>query len=468
MRASLDLLRHERRARLFFVALTQSSLGTGAGYVALLLIARDRFDSPWAITLVLLADVVPAMLLGPIFGAAADRWSRRRCTVTADVFRALAFGGVAVVGSFEATVAFALLAGIGTGLFTPSALAALPSLVDEPRRIPATTSLFGAIADLGYTLGPAVAAAVLLVGGAEMIMVANAVSFGMSALLLALLPFGAAPQSPAHDGPGPSLLSEARDGVRAVAKLKGIRVVILGSSAALFCGGLFNVGELFFATEELGAGDSGFSVLVTLFGLGFLLGSLSGSNGGALPVLKRLYLGGLLLMGLGFLASGLAPSFVLAMFTFAAAGFGNGMLLVYERLLIQSTVEDRLAGRVFGVKDAMASWAFALAFVSAGVIIAIIGTRPLLALAGGIGVAVFLISTIALRRMWRVGSPQAQVPAPRLEGGADAALARRRAIGQHGAYLVGGRGAGFWLRLLDDVEQRRDDARVELSSGVGT
>jgi MFS family permease len=92
-----DLLRAERRARWFFLLLAQSVLGTGAGYVALLLIAYDRFESPWAIGLVLLADVLPAMLLGPVFGAAADRWSRRKCMVVADVLRLVAFGGIAAV-----------------------------------------------------------------------------------------------------------------------------------------------------------------------------------------------------------------------------------------------------------------------------------------------------------------------------------------------------------------------------------
>jgi hypothetical protein len=67
MRLVVDLLRHERRGRVFFAALAQSALGTGAGYVALLLVALDRFDSPWAIGLVLLADVVPSMFLGPFF-----------------------------------------------------------------------------------------------------------------------------------------------------------------------------------------------------------------------------------------------------------------------------------------------------------------------------------------------------------------------------------------------------------------
>src|SRR5918999_4827213 len=129
MRAVIELLRYERRARVFFAALAQSSLGTGAGYVALLLVALDRFDSPWAIGLVLLADVVPSMFLGPVFGAAADRWSRRTCAVVADLARAGAFIGLAVVDSFVATVAFALIAGAGTGLFLPAVMAAIPSLV---------------------------------------------------------------------------------------------------------------------------------------------------------------------------------------------------------------------------------------------------------------------------------------------------------------------------------------------------
>src|SRR5215210_1575530 len=126
MRPTLDLLRHEARARVFFAVLTQSALGTGAGYVALLLLAYERYHSAWAISIILAADLVPAMLLGPLFGALADRTSRRACVVIADLLRAGAFVGIALVDSFGATVGFALLAGAGTGLFTPAALAALP------------------------------------------------------------------------------------------------------------------------------------------------------------------------------------------------------------------------------------------------------------------------------------------------------------------------------------------------------
>ena len=172
MRRTIDLLRAEPRARIFFAVLTQSAWGTGAGYVALLLVAYERFESPWAISIVLVADLVAPMLLGPVFGAVADRWSRRLCAVVADVVRAVAFVGIVFVDGFVPTVALALLAGAGTALFTPATLAALPSLVAR-ERLPAATSLYGAISDFGLAAGPALAALVLVGGGTDLVLLVN-------------------------------------------------------------------------------------------------------------------------------------------------------------------------------------------------------------------------------------------------------------------------------------------------------
>src|SRR5215218_3267699 len=58
--------RAERRARWFFAAHLQGALGTGAGYVALLLLAYEQLGSAWGATAVLIADLAPAMLLGPL------------------------------------------------------------------------------------------------------------------------------------------------------------------------------------------------------------------------------------------------------------------------------------------------------------------------------------------------------------------------------------------------------------------
>ena len=101
-------------------------------------------------------------------------------------------------------------------------------------------------------------------------------------------------------------------------------MVLVASGVALFFGGLFNVAELPLATEELGVGDSGYSILVTLYGVGFIAGSLAGGKGGSLPELKRRYLAGMFLMASGFIASGAAPTIAIALFASWSAASGTG------------------------------------------------------------------------------------------------------------------------------------------------
>ena len=55
---------HDARLDRLFVAHVQSALGTGAGYVVLLLLVYERFDSPWALTVVLLAGFLPRCCSG--------------------------------------------------------------------------------------------------------------------------------------------------------------------------------------------------------------------------------------------------------------------------------------------------------------------------------------------------------------------------------------------------------------------
>ena len=393
---------------MYFAVLGQSALGNGAGYIALLVVAYERFHSAWAISLILVADLVPAGLFGPILGAAADRWSRRNCLIVSDLIRGTAFLAIALLDGFPATVALALLAGVGTGLFNPASLAAIPSLVSR-ERLPAATALYGALTDLGFILGPALAALLLLSGGPEIILFANAGTFAISAVVLSRLTFGAAPVRDVDASSRPGLLREAKEGLAALAGMAGVRTVVIASGAMLLAAGLFNVAELPFAKNELDAGSAGFAALTAVYGLGFVAGSLSGSRGGEPRVLKQRFLGGLALVGAGFLASAFAPVFAAAVAAFALAGIGNGLLLVYERLLIQTTVEDSLMARVFGVRDGLSAWAFAAAFLAAGALIEAFGVREVLAIAGSGAVLVWAISRFALRHAWE--APNASVGA---------------------------------------------------------
>ena len=230
----------------------------------------------------------------------------------------------------------------------------------------------------------------------------------------------------------PSLLKETRDGIVATAGIPGLRLLLAASGAALLFGAIFNVGQPLLAKDELGSDDAGFAALVTLYGCGFIGGSLSGSKGGPGDVLLRRYLAGAFLMAVGFLTSGLAPSVVAALLTFLAAGYGNGLLLVYERQLIQLLVPDALAGRVFGIRDALTAWAFAVGFIVAPLLIDGLGTRVLIVGAGACGLVVWVVATLGLRRLARAPA------ADQLPGGPGTELAWQRSSGEHGPDPIGG------------------------------
>ena len=302
MRTTFRLLRDEPRARVFFAVLAQSSLGTGAAYVALLLIAYERFHSPWAISLVLLADLLPAMFLGPVLGAAADRWSRKACAIVADVLRAGAFLGIALVDGFVATFAFALIAGLGTALFKPAALAALPSLV-APERSAAATSLYGAITDFGFTVGPALAARGPCSSGPrgrDARQRRDLRDLGGGAGRLA---WGAS-VAPAEGEE--RQIAPARDAPAACGRpgrMPGIRVVIarLGGRDAAWAA-CSTSPSCCSRPRRSAASDSGFALLVTVFGLGFIVGSLRGAEAGTRRCSSGATCQGAFVLGVGFAA----------------------------------------------------------------------------------------------------------------------------------------------------------------------
>ena len=183
MRSVRALWREERRAHWFFAAHLQGGLGAGAGYIALMLLAYERIGSAWAATAVLLADLLPAMLLGPLLGGLIDRTSRLGCAIVADVLRAAAFAGLVFADGIAPMLALALAAGLGNALFRPATTALLPSLV-APEHLTAANALYGIMRDVGQILGPVCAAAMLLLAGPQLVIGLNGLTFAISALLL--------------------------------------------------------------------------------------------------------------------------------------------------------------------------------------------------------------------------------------------------------------------------------------------
>ena len=207
-------------------AVAQSSLGTGAGYVALLLVAYDRWESPWAISLILLAEFAavhaprpPRSARPPTAGRGGAAWS------SPTSLRAAPFVGVAVVGSFARTLVLALLAGAGTALFRPVDARGHPGprASDElcrprrPRTARSPTS--------GYTLGPALAAGLLALTSPESLLLANGVTFARVRRGPGRIGFGAQAAGRRH-GEQRLAAGETRAGMRAVTRMRPIAILI--------------------------------------------------------------------------------------------------------------------------------------------------------------------------------------------------------------------------------------------------
>jgi MFS family permease len=395
-------------SRRFFAAHAQSCLGSGLAYVALPLLAYDRFGSAWAVVAVLLPDLLPAVVLGPLIGALVDRWGWRMCAILGDAIRCLAFLLLLFGDSLELLISGAALAGLGTALFGPAALAGLPRLAPGDRR-PAAMGLFGALDDLGLTLGPALAAALLFVMSTDGLLALNAISFAISGVAIAgiRMPEGAASE-PALER-GPTLFAEARAGIRELAGRPEVRALLGSSTAAVLCIGMTNVGEVILAREVLDIGGSGLAALMTAGGVGTVAGSLAARFKVAWEW-RRAYQVGLACMAFDLLACATLPSFWLLLPVFVIGGFGNGFALVHDRLLLSHTAPESLHGRLFALQKACTSGAFAVSFLSAGAMIAFGGVQ-IAFLCAGIGlIGVIAAVSPRLRAAWP--APTAPAPSP--------------------------------------------------------
>jgi MFS family permease len=391
-------------SRRFFAAHGQSCLGSGLAHVALPLLAYDKTGSAWAVTAVLIPDLLPAILFGPLLGALVDRVGWRACAIVADLLRFLGFTLVVFMHSMPALVVAAALAGTGTALFAPAALAGVSRLAPGDRR-PAALGLFGALDDIGLTVGPALAAGMLAITGPEILLAGNAMSFAVSAMLLAGVP-GRGRSGERFEYR--SLWTDLRVGLRSLGGRAEVRLLLASSTAAVLFAGVTNVGEVLLARDVIGAGGSGLAALVAAHGAGTVLGSLAARFRLTFQW-RRAYIAGLSCMAIDLVLCALSKSLWVLLPVFILGGFGNGFALVHDRLLLGGAVPERLHGRVFALQKALTSLAFAGSFIAASVLISTSGVQATFAIAAAGMLGVIAMAAPRMRAAWPA---PAAAPAP--------------------------------------------------------
>jgi len=357
----LGLLGREPGFRSLFLATLGSGLGTWLALVALQIDVLRRTHSPLWMSALLIADILPTLLVGILAAPLVDRLSRRGLMIGADLVRFGVF--CALPFAPNATTIVALSAVIG--------IAGLPILVAD-EDLPRANSLLQMIDNSTWAIGSLVGGALVAARGPHLAYWLNAVTFLLSAALLAQIP--------------QRLLQEARaetrghwrdlaDGLVLVRRSRALLTVLIAWNVGMIANAFVNVGEPFLATDSFSAGSFGLGLMMGSAGIGLAAGAYLAGSWIEARGLANIYGVSLGLMALGVAGAAASPNVWVAAVCVIVSGAGNGATIVCNALLVQRGAPDRFRGRAFTVLMSSNVTFLALGMVLAGRLTEAVGPR---------------------------------------------------------------------------------------------
>jgi MFS family permease len=386
-RPSMDaiaLLRENGPFRALWVSRAISFIGDSLGLVALLLYVAGEVGSGTAVALLLLVGDFTPTLFSPLTGALSDRFDRKPLMIGSELAQGAIIAVIALASlPFSLLLVLVALGTILSGVFQPASRSAVASLVPDDRLESANATL--GIGTHGFELvGPLLAAGVLPFVGVRGLLLVDAATFVVSALLLARLP-ALPPYTEEREGRERApFLQGTADGLRFIWTHRALKILTVGFCTAVAFSASDDVALIFLAQGPLNGGESAASLLYAGAGTGLLLGfALLSGYGARLSAILLLVFGFGLGSG-GNLLTGLSWSISAAFVMQAIRGLGISLIDVGSNTLIQRTVPRGMQGRVFANFYGAIGLAAGLSYAVGGFLLDATGPRTVLIL-GGLG-----------------------------------------------------------------------------------
>jgi MFS family permease len=416
------------RLRRIIAAYTVNRLGTWFGFVALSLAVFDHTHSALAVAALLISGQALPAFAAPALAARVEASSRRGVLSGLYLFEGVLTTLLAVLLWHFWLPAILLLAALdGTAALAASALlrAETARAAREQAQIvwdrerdkdleaftQAAERQANATLNIAFSatfmLGPAIAGVVVAAAGAPAALFIDAASFLIcGGMLLDLSPH-------AEDAEGASVLERLRVALQYVTEVPALRALLIAETIALVFFNSADPIEIAYAKVTLGAGDRGFGLLLAVWGIGVVVGSLvfarSPKRG-----LGAMLTGGTLAMGLAYIGFAAAPSLEVACVAAVIGGVGNGVEWASVISIVQRLTPPALHGRLMSAVESIGALSLALGLALGGALVALISPRGAFLTVGiGATAMTFVFLMLVLKGIDRPMATAIQVAEPK-------------------------------------------------------
>ncbi len=358
-----------RPFRRLWIALSLSSLGDWLSLLAITALAyklagHGQAAQSAAVGGVWLTSLLPALILGPLAGAVADRFDRRMTMIVGDVVRAALYLSILlnlklhIVNELTWAYTVQFLASCASLFWTPAKDATVPNLVPPDRleqanqlslfttygTAPIAGLVFGLLALISRGLGSITS--YFSTNQIDLALYFNAATFVVSALTIFALR-----EIPRRRECGeisaPSVAKTILEGWRFIGQSLVVRGIVIGMVGAFAAAGVVvGLGQVYI-TDTLHGGNAGWGVVFAAIFVGLAAGMFLG-----LRILRgfsrrRLFGVSIAFAAIPLALIGLIPNLVVVTILVVLLGACAGVAYVTGYTIVGSEVDDQTRGRTF-------------------------------------------------------------------------------------------------------------------------
>jgi MFS family permease len=354
-----------------------------------------------------LVQFLPALLMAPLTGHAADRFDRKRIlllsyatlVISTALLLTMTLSGHPSVAGIYGVLA---LVGVGRAFIGPASSALMPNLV-PPENLPSAVAWSSSMFQLAVVAGPALGGLLYSVGDAARVYAVGLVLQLVTLVMVTTL------------RPRNAAVKRLREPGDLVAGLRFVfaKPVILGAIsldlfAVLFGGAVALLPA--FARDILHTGPQGMGLLRSAPALGALAVGVLLANRPLRRHAGRAMYACVALFGLATIAFGVSRSFVVSALALAVSGAADMVSVFVRQSLVQLRTPDAMRGRVAAVNSVFVGASNELGEFESGLTAAWLGLVPAV-VAGGVGtlliVALWAVLFPALRDVDRLDAESA-------------------------------------------------------------